>query len=187
MAIVLAVLKWRHYLLGRHFVIWTNQQSLRFITAQHEIGAKYQRWVSNLLGYDFEIKFRPGATNQAADAFLQHPSLSFFFLSSMVSSTTVDWGDLHNQLASDPFLASIIAKCTSGETPPPGYTFAQGRLWYKVPPNSPFIAKLLHEYHNSAIGGHNGEFKTYLLLTEQWFWVGMRKQVTQFVRDCLVC
>ena len=41
MAIVLAVQKWRPYLLGRHFVIWTNQRSLRFIMGQREVGSEY--------------------------------------------------------------------------------------------------------------------------------------------------
>lgn len=44
MAICLAVQKWRFYLLGRHFVVRTDQQSLRYITQQREIGAEYQKW-----------------------------------------------------------------------------------------------------------------------------------------------
>lgn len=49
------------------------------------------------------------------------------------------------------------------------------------------VEKLLSEYHMTAIGGHNGEYKTYLRLAEDWFWEGMRKTVTQYVRRCLVC
>lgn len=49
------------------------------------------------------------------------------------------------------------------------------------------MEKLLQEYHTSAIGGHNGEYKTYLRLAEDWFWEGMRKSVTQFVQQCLIC
>ena len=55
MTIVLAVQKWRHYLIGRHFVVWIDQPSLRFIVEQRKIGAEYQKWVSKLLEYDFEV------------------------------------------------------------------------------------------------------------------------------------
>lgn len=43
MAIVLAVQKWRHYLIGRHFVIWIDQKSLKFIMEQRQIGTDYQK------------------------------------------------------------------------------------------------------------------------------------------------
>lgn len=68
MAIVLSVQKWRHYLFGRHFIVWKDQRSLRFIVDQREVGPEYPKWASKLLGYDFEIQFKPGVHNAAADA-----------------------------------------------------------------------------------------------------------------------
>ncbi|KAL5575524.1 hypothetical protein UlMin_017223 [Ulmus minor] len=58
MAIVLAVQKWRHFLLGRHFIIRTNQQSIRFIVDQWLVAPDQIRWVVKLLGYDFEVQYK---------------------------------------------------------------------------------------------------------------------------------
>jgi len=39
MVIVFAVQKWRHYLVGNHFIINTNQKSLKFLQDQRVLGA----------------------------------------------------------------------------------------------------------------------------------------------------
>lgn len=37
MGVILTIQKWRHYLLGRHFAVRTNQQSLRFLMNQRQL------------------------------------------------------------------------------------------------------------------------------------------------------
>lgn len=50
-----------------------------------------------------------------------------------------------------------------------------------------FIPVLLQQYHESVIGGHAGELKTYLRLSRDWFWKGMRRDIKYHVQQCMVC
>lgn len=55
LAIVHAVEKWRHYLLGRHFVLRTDHQSLKYLLEQRLHNDSQFRWLSRLIGFDYEI------------------------------------------------------------------------------------------------------------------------------------
>lgn len=64
MAIVFAVQKWRHYLLGRKFVVQTNQKMEQQLTSP-----EYQRWMLKLMGFQFEIQYCLEIENKAVDSF----------------------------------------------------------------------------------------------------------------------
>jgi hypothetical protein len=54
-AITEAVKKWRQYLIGRHFQIFTDQKSLRNLLVQTIQTPEQQKWASKLQGFDFDI------------------------------------------------------------------------------------------------------------------------------------
>ena len=58
MAILVAVKRWNSYLLGRHFKIKTNHQSLKFLLDQQTNTPAQQQWVLRMMGYDFEVLYR---------------------------------------------------------------------------------------------------------------------------------
>lgn len=67
-AIIEAVKKWRQYLLGRKFQIFTDQRSLKHLLTQVIQSPDQHKWASKLLGYDFEVHYKPGKENRVADA-----------------------------------------------------------------------------------------------------------------------
>lgn len=93
MAVVLAIQKWRHYLLGG-IIVRTNQKSLKFLLDQRLLSAKHQKWVTKLLGYDFEIQYRPSLENKVVDALSR--LLATAELSIMMVSKELDFVGLQN-------------------------------------------------------------------------------------------
>ena len=67
-AVVRVVNKWRHYLLGRHFFIRTDHQSLKFLLEQRVTMPIQQKWLTKLMGFDYEITYRSGKENVVVDA-----------------------------------------------------------------------------------------------------------------------
>lgn len=67
-AITSAVRKWRHYLLGQHFIILTDHKSLKDLMSQVIQTHEQQQYLSKLLGYDYSIHYRLSSKNVLADA-----------------------------------------------------------------------------------------------------------------------
>ncbi|KAL0445994.1 UNVERIFIED_CONTAM: Retrovirus-related Pol polyprotein from transposon.6 [Sesamum latifolium] len=68
LGLLLAVTKWRHYLQGNHFIIRTDQKSLKHILDQRVDSILQQKWVTKLLGLSYEVQYKKCNENRAVDA-----------------------------------------------------------------------------------------------------------------------
>ena len=59
--------KFKDYLIGSRFTVLTDNNLLTYVRTSR-LGASQIRWLSDLALFDFEIKYRAGKSNQAADA-----------------------------------------------------------------------------------------------------------------------
>ena len=70
-SIIHALKLWRHYLMGRKFLLNTDNMSLKFLFNQPCLNARQARWLAFLSEYHFEIKHIKGKENKVVDALSQ--------------------------------------------------------------------------------------------------------------------
>ena len=67
MTILHAVQKWCPYLFRNPCCIKTNHQSLKYFLEQRVSSPTQQKWVSKLMGYDYEINYNKSKDNLVVD------------------------------------------------------------------------------------------------------------------------
>ncbi|KFK45075.1 hypothetical protein AALP_AA1G340100 [Arabis alpina] len=151
MAIVFAIQKWRHYLLGRKFVVRTDKKSLKFLLEQREINMEYQKWLTKLLGFNFDVQYKPGLENKAADA-LSRQEISH--LATLSVPATIQLEKIGSEVDKDE-----------------GRLLRNGKL--VLPAQSVLIEVILHEFHSGKLGGHGGVLKTQKRIAAVFYWKGL--------------
>ena len=73
LALKWAVDKFRDYLLGGKFIVYTDNNPLKFVMSTARLKAVEQKWVSELSRFNFEIRYRPGKSNGNADSLSRRP------------------------------------------------------------------------------------------------------------------
>lgn len=73
MAILEALKKWRHYVLGIKLIIKTDQQSLKYMMKQRLVEGIQHKLLLKLMEYDYKIEYKAGKENVVADALSRLP------------------------------------------------------------------------------------------------------------------
>lgn len=60
---VYALLKFKHYLLGRHFKMYMDHYALKYLVNKPMLGGKICRWLLLFQEYDFEVIMKPRRLN----------------------------------------------------------------------------------------------------------------------------
>ena len=125
LAIVWACELFKHYLIGRKFIVQTDHSNLQWLLQQKN--GRLERWAMRLLEFDFALQYRPGSSNANADALSRHPWTGepqdlphspagplLAYLSDSENLTIAQWQDSH--------LSQILR--ILGATPPPNVQIA---------------------------------------------------------------
>nr|GEX55018.1 Ty3/gypsy retrotransposon protein [Tanacetum cinerariifolium] len=157
-AITEAIKKWRQYLLRRKFRVFTDQHSLKHLLTQRVQTPDQHKWITKLLGYDFEIHYKPRKDNRVADGLscIDTP------ISLAISTPTTTW--LHA-------LRKYFATDSVNKT-----------VWKKISDQPQ-----QNEFHSFPLGGHSGIEATIKRLTTVFYWLNVGDDVSNFIKSCSIC
>lgn len=143
--------------------------------------------MEKLVGYDYEIVYKPSKANVDADALSRVPDSPVL---NTISAPYVSlWNELRQLATTDSYLVRIGEAATAQPGKP--YAWKDGLFCYNnrvvIPPGSPFIAQLLHEHHDTPVGDNFGVLRTFKRLSRQFYWPSMHKVVMEYVSKCDIC
>jgi hypothetical protein len=211
MAIVLACSEWKAYLEGSRFPItcFTDHKNLTYFMTTKDLNRRQVRWWEKLSTFDLDIKYKPGSENARADALSRRPDhlrnikpVSHAILERQDNGTV----KINRQLAvtmriqrDKPIEQRIIAAYAHDtmaqhfqNTPmdhvqiqDDGLILWQGQIY--IPADTELRQDIIHDFHDSAIGGHRGVSETHEKLSASYYFPGMRTFVKKYVGTCDIC
>jgi hypothetical protein len=180
-AVVMALRKWRHYLLGNVVYIYINHKSLKYIFTQPDLNMRQRRWLELIKDYELEVHYHTGKANVVADALSRKahcnylpavcamgeesstqvlPDLSLFNITLTPILRDEGMGHIRKRIQEDDPKVSCFREDV------------EGVLWFKdrlvVPRRAALKKKILNEAHTSRYSIHSGSTKMYHDLRQQF-------------------
>jgi hypothetical protein len=191
-AIVHALKMWRHYLLGRKFVLMIDHCGLRYLFDQPKLNAIQARWMALLSEFDFEIKHVKGKENKVADALSR--SMKTIHLETVSTCETNVKERVRNAQETNTFFQTMTSYLEQEPTriKYEGYHMIDGGLLtYRnrlhILDCDDLKRFIMDEPHKIPYTGHSGYQKMITTTRKQFYWPGLKKDIANYLAKCLEC
>ena len=205
LAIVWAVKKFLVYLEGRHFDVYTDHKALEWLQTKPDLPRRLLKFALELQNYDYTIHYKPGKTNNDADALSRFPVSPPDDTEGKLIISTMALFDqegpliqLISEQENDSFFGPIIQNIRDGHhSRHKQYALINDCLYRQKsrktgPKNLLCIPMCMQEdvmfaIHDDIFGCHLGVVKTLDRLRERFFFPDMEPFVRAYIRSCRSC
>ena len=193
LAVILALTKFRVYLLGRKFKIYTDHVALQWIINLKDPIGRLYRWAVLIQQFDFEIVYKKGSTHTNADA-LSRPVFSIVinqddYNKDIYKNKLLLWfvmNKVHANNTSKALVKKIEADARHYNYNSKGVFYRKmiaGIEYLKVPKIEE-REDIILRHHDL---GHFSPGSTYDSLKVKYYWYKMLEQVAKVLEKCEVC
>ena len=183
--IVQTLTQWKHYLIQRDFVVYTDHQALKHINSQAGINRMHAWWVAYIQRFHFTLKHKSGVTNKVADALSRRASLLTTLHTEVVGFDCLkelyendeDFGDIWSK--SQQTHIAVNSMYIQDD-----FLFQDNQLCIS---KSSLREQIIRKLHGGGLGGHMGRDKTIALVEERYHWLQLKRDVGNHVRKCPIC
>lgn len=179
-AVVQSIRHWRHYLVHRDFVLFTDHDALKHLDSQVKVSSRHAGWIAYLQQFTFTIRHKAGKLNRVADALSRRHSLL-----TTLHTSVPGFASFSELYVSDPFFGKIVLEVRDGSrddfTLVDGFLFRGNQLCL---PDCSLRLRVIDELHRE---GHVGRDRTLQLISASYYWPSMRRDVERYVERCRAC
>ncbi len=207
LAVMRALEEWRHYLQGGPFpvTVYSDHRNLGYFRQPQKLNRRQARWVVELSEYDLNLIHLPGEKMAQADALSRRPDHDLGDdhdnenVTILPDSIFINFLDtelrqgLQHPTLSGPELFKEFQRKGIIQDPKDwrvddtdGTTLLYQERQY-VPDDIDLRRSIVQRYHDSPTAGHPGELGTFISVSLDYWWPGMRTFVRQYVAGCAPC
>jgi len=214
LAVVRCLEVWRHFLEGAaiKFKIWTDYKNLEYFMKEQKLNRRQVRWALHLSRFNFTLKHILGSKMGKADSLSRRPDWEvgeekdnkdqrlvkpeWLEVRKMETVEIIVEGiDLLEEVRKSKVKDDEVVKAVE-EMKRAGVKMLRDEEWrevdgimYKerkvyVPKDNKLRAEIIRLHHDTPVEGHGGQWKMVELVTQNFWWPGITKEVKQYVDTC---
>ena len=197
------------------FEIWTDHKNLEYFMKAQKLNRRQARWALYLSRFNFTLKHVPGSKIGKADSLSRRPDWEIGVekdnedemlvkperLETRRTETVeiiVDGVDLLEEVRKSKVKDDEVVKAVE-EMKRAEVKMLKDEEWRKVdsvmykegkvyvPKDNRLQAEIIRLHYDTPVGGHGGQWKTVELVTQNFWWPGVTKEVKRYVEGCDAC
>jgi len=217
LAIIHCLEAWRHFLEGSRskFEVWTDHKNLEYFMSNQKLNRRQARWALYLSRFDFTLKHISGSKMGKADELSRRPDWEVGVEKDNEEQVLVkkEWIEARRVRTAEVIIEGVnlldkvrkskakdneVVKAVE-EMKRAGVKMLRDEEWRQedglmlkeekvyVPKDERLRAEVIRLHHDMPVGGHGGQWKTAELVTRNFWWPGVTREVKQYMEGCDVC